>query len=130
MSGNQERPEMDEWVYLLHSGEGNDPRDAKKWRDALLKRSPKSAPKLVTELKLARLTERHSIVALYRKDGDQELTAAPPVLARDCWRVQGEDGIVDPAAFYRALSANILPATVKARRETEEDLGYVKLGYA
>lgn len=121
---------FDEFCYVLHAADANEEKDAQKWRDALLQREPNATPKLVTEIKMARLSERHSVVALYRKDGATELQATEPVLVRAHWRKEGDDGSVNDRTFIRELARRCLPAMLKLRRDTDEDLGILKLGYA
>jgi len=126
---------LDEFTYVLTAGDEHDVHDARVWRKKLSERSPDSAPKMVQEIKLARLTERHTVIALYRPDDgierSKELVAGPPVQVRDHWRKDGDDGEVNTETFIGTLAKGILPAVVKTRRENiDEDLGTIRLGYA
>ena len=123
-------PELDDWTYVLHTGDENDTRDAKTWRDELLKTNPKAAPRLVSEIKLARLTERHVVIALARPEGSNELRAGKPISIKDHWLAEGEDGRVKSDTFCSALALESRPACIKMRRDTLEEDGTIRLGYA
>ena len=139
---NQQRPpeppappraklvEHDEWTYVLTAGDEHDIAAARRWRQALAERSPESAPRIVQELKFARLTDRHTVIALYRPDGASELKAGPPVRVRDHWVKDGDDGVVNSQTFCGALAAGMLPAVCKVRRDKEDDTGTLRIGYA
>lgn len=123
----QPEPQLNEFCYVLHAPDQNDEKAAAEWRKTL---PAGSKPKVVTEIKLTRLSESHSVIALYRPEGSDTLQAGARIKAADHWRREGEDGSVDTRSFLRALARTCLPAILKIRRDSDDDLGTLRLGYA
>lgn len=108
----------DENTYVLHA-----PQDQRHVR-ALL---GASRAKAVTELRMARLTDRHKVASVVQNAlGAYVLTDAVPV--RDHWIREGDDGRANERTFIRALGKVSLPWHIKFRRDTEDDLGTIRLG--
>jgi hypothetical protein len=139
MTENTDKPKTpkattpDEWVYFLLPSEETDEKLANAWKKKHLADHPDSKAKFVSEIKLQRLTERHIVIPLYvpaTEATTKEITAGTGVRVADHWLAEGEDGRVNTRTFLRQLNKGCLPAMIKARRDTDEDLGSITLRYA
>lgn len=113
-----EKPPLDdENVFVLHAVPS---------ATATRKLLGSSRAKAVTELRLARLSERTRVACCYvNGDGAHVLGTAVPVGQH--WVRDGDDGNVNSRSFVRALAKSALPFHVKFRRDHEDDLGTLRL---
>ena len=96
-------------------------------RDYWAEKHPDSAARVVSELKMARLSDASTVIALYRKPparptfirlegglreavpSAQPVIEAKPVKINGFWTEDGEDGRLDQAAVVRAIATQCLP---------------------
>lgn len=121
---------LDEFVYFVCP---NDELDLRLARAYMRNLGPDTRAKLVTELRPLRLTERHTVIVLYRAESyapqpSLELSVGKPIRALDHWVIGNEeqDGQVNFASFMTAMGQTCLPAHIKYR----DDEGILRLGYA
>lgn len=87
-----------------------------------------SKARAVTELRIARLTERHSVATMVLTDDGKGYRLSEAVRVAPHWLREGEDGNVNSRTFMRELAKATLPAHLKFRRDNEDDLGTLRLG--
>ena len=116
-------------------------------REHLRQKYPGTKAKVVTELKLQRLTDRHLVVPCFRrppnmhpgftmpKDGmgmrvanpsQEPVSEGKPVVVKDYWNAELEDGDLDANGFVNAVAKSSLPAVVKYRSDSKT----LRLAYA
>jgi hypothetical protein len=131
----KEKVHFDEYVYFLIPQEGSDIQGGERFRQEHVKLNPGSKARFVDSIKVARLTERHLVLCLYRApgtspDGAASLTCSDATRVADHWQARGEDGLVNTQTLTAAINATCLPAVVKYRKESDEDQGTISLRYA
>ena len=105
----------------------DEPTEQSICRDYWADKNPGSLARVVSELKMARLNDASTVIALYRKpparptfnrlDGGlreavpsaMPVLEAKPVKINGYWTEDGEDGRLDQAAVVRAIATQCLP---------------------
>jgi len=114
----------DENLYVLLPADEVEIEVCRGWWD---EKYPKSKARLISELRLQRLTDEHVLVTLTRSPperpkfqrmegglrealpSDMPVRVGAPIRVKDFWSETGEDGQVDYLALVRAVGAQVVP---------------------
>lgn len=106
------KAEHNERTYFLLIDDADATREARQW---VMQQYPESEARVVAELRLQRLTERHTVIPIF-KNGSIEQGA--PVKVSDHWDRGNEDSPVVVSSFVPAVAKSVLPCTVNYRSDS------------
>jgi hypothetical protein len=103
--------EFDDRTYFLLIDDESATREARQW---VMEQYPNSDARVVAELRLQKLTERHTVIPIFKNNGIEQGEA---VKVSDHWDQAKVDGSIVLSSFVPAVAKSVLPCTVNYRSD-------------
>jgi hypothetical protein len=103
--------EFDDRTYFLLIDDESATREARQW---VMEQYPTSDARVVAELRLQKLTQRHTVIPIFKNNGIEQ---GPAVKVSDHWEAADVDGSIVLSSFVPAVAKSVLPCTVNYRSD-------------
>jgi hypothetical protein len=104
--------EFNDRTYFLLIDDANATREARQW---VMQQYPDSEARVVAELRLHRLTARHTVIPIFKNGSIEQ---GSPVKVSDHWDQANEENPVVVSSFVPAVAKSVLPCTVNYRSDS------------
>jgi hypothetical protein len=104
--------EFDDRTYFLLIDDESATREARQW---VMEQYPNSDARVVAELRLQKLTRRHTVIPIFKNNGIEQ---GPAVKVSDHWEHAEVDGSIVLSSFVPAVAKSVLPCTVNYRSDS------------
>jgi hypothetical protein len=103
--------EFDDRTYFLLIDDESATREARQW---VMEQYPNSDARVVAELRLQKLTQRHTVIPIFKNNGIEQ---GPAVKVSDHWEQAEVNGSIVLSSFVPAVAKSVLPCTVNYRSD-------------